>query len=433
MRRLLRSMILVLGAVASIVPLIGHAECQQIVGASGATTAILPQARADTISQVYGKLTRIAGGTPPLWVCDVDVIDAWTRCDPQFCAIVLYKKLLDAIGPDQSAIAFVLGHELGHLINDHQRKEAAVAIAVRREAISDWIEMVRRGGSSQAATATVIQNYRRQMVQFSRAEENEADDTGFNLAVRAGFDPTGARRVFEAFARNGLPLFAKYFDEHPGLLDRLSYSAKLGTNEEYRRKASGQLEGHDVAGLGLTVSDWRRDIPDSGAAAYYAALYELLVGGPTDRVSGNLEDSVSMFDGEGLSLVGQSYQIESSEAPVALCVSLYREDRKVQALNCLQELKNEGQIELFKKITGWTSFILVRPQREVVSKGRGISGARLGNDVALTNCEYLARASGLRPLKPWKGLRTPKSDAPPGEGALQCSPDFCDCSAEPLK
>ena len=87
---------------------------------------------------------------------------------------------------------------------------------------------------------------------------------------------------------------------------------------------------------------------------------------------------------------------------MGLCVSLFREGRISETLNCLKRQSNED-LQFFKQATGWEDFLLAgrRPQIDRST----LYAARSEHHVVITNCGHIARSEGLKVVKPWKGIR----------------------------
>jgi hypothetical protein len=217
-----------------------------------------------------------------------------------------------------------------------------------------------------------------------------------------------------------------WFASHPGWKERVDYSSRLETNESFRRLA--ELHRNDPAELRRIVTEWDRAMPGSGAAAFYKSWMLAQSKQPPGVVSGALEEAVLNFDGDGLSAAGQSHQAEKSAATLALCVSLFNEGRKENALNCVRRLDGDD-VEEFKRVTGWDNIIVVGPR----NAPRGsLYGSRADNTITLMNCRKDAEVAGLQPVRSWKGMRPPRAGAPEVTQAQVCSPDLCNCETVDL-
>lgn len=122
--------------------------------------------------------------------------------------------LMQLCDGDDDELAWVLGHEMGHVVHGH----AAARIA------GDWLGSAAAqaaAGATGALGRWVLTTGARAVSRaYSRDQELEADRFGGRLALAAGFDPGAALRVcgrLEHFeARSDEPL-AEYFASHPPL------------------------------------------------------------------------------------------------------------------------------------------------------------------------------------------------------------------------
>src|SRR5579863_7895873 len=104
---------------------------------------------------------------------------------------------LVALANDESELASVLAHEMGHVVAHHaaireeQTKQAALVGRVVTDVISD-----------PEAGALALAKSKLALASFSRAQEFEADAIGIGIAARAGFDPYGAVRFLTSMEHN---------------------------------------------------------------------------------------------------------------------------------------------------------------------------------------------------------------------------------------
>jgi predicted Zn-dependent protease len=143
--------------------------------------------------------------------------DAFATGEPNAFAlpggfIFVSRSILDLCQWDAGEIAFILGHEMGHVIRGHAIDRivtnTAVAAASRaapiRGALGGWLKTV---GIQYLQTA------------YSRDQELEADRLGVRLFMAAGFQPEGAIRLLTRLAdlkRSADPSsLGDYFSTHP--------------------------------------------------------------------------------------------------------------------------------------------------------------------------------------------------------------------------
>src|SRR5262249_7450143 len=94
---------------------------------------------------------------------------------------------LIALANDDSELASVLAHEMGHVLAHHAelREEHAREAELVSRVVSDVV-------TDPAAGALALAKSKLALASFSRAQEFEADAIGVAIAARAGYDPYGA-------------------------------------------------------------------------------------------------------------------------------------------------------------------------------------------------------------------------------------------------
>jgi predicted Zn-dependent protease len=133
---------------------------------------------------------------------------------------------------NESELAAVVAHEIGHVIQRHQARMAA---GMGRSQLTSLAALAlallasRGGGSGQATEAAIVSAGAMQMqnlLDYSRDHEREADRVGLTMLERAGFDPRGAVSVFERLLRaNRLNEFKgapAYLRTHPLTSERIA-------------------------------------------------------------------------------------------------------------------------------------------------------------------------------------------------------------------
>jgi predicted Zn-dependent protease len=104
---------------------------------------------------------------------------------------------LIALANDESELASVIGHEMGHVIAHHaeQREEQIRDADLTSRVFTDVV-------SNPEAGALALAKSKLKLASFSQKQELEADAIGIGIASRAGYDPYGAVRFLASLERN---------------------------------------------------------------------------------------------------------------------------------------------------------------------------------------------------------------------------------------
>ena len=135
--------------------------------------------------------------------------------------VFVTRPLLELVRGDADEIAFILAHEMGHIIRRHPLQrilaDRTAAAALRRlpagRALAPWL---RKSGSKLLRSA------------YSRRLELQADRVGARLVRAAGFDPTASSALLRRLQQAEAPLL-EYFSSHPPL------AARIATLDELNR------------------------------------------------------------------------------------------------------------------------------------------------------------------------------------------------------
>lgn len=131
----------------------------------------------------------------------------------------------------ESELAGVLAHEVSHVT---QRHISRAVFANQRNSILTMAAMLGAillgavGGSGDAITgaiATAQSVAAQQQINFTRANEYEADRVGVGVLAAAGFDPMGMPAFFETLARQSGPLASQapeFLRTHPVTVNRIA-------------------------------------------------------------------------------------------------------------------------------------------------------------------------------------------------------------------
>jgi predicted Zn-dependent protease len=147
---------------------------------------------------------------------------------------------LIALANDDSELASVLAHEMGHVIAHHAelREEHAREAELVSRVVSDVV-------TDPAAGALALAKSKLALASFSRNQEFEADAIGVGIAARAGFDPYGAVRFLTAMEHNAdlkpedtgaiNPAAPDFLSSHPATPERITNA--IATARQYRAPA----------------------------------------------------------------------------------------------------------------------------------------------------------------------------------------------------
>lgn len=110
-------------------------------------------------------------------VLETDDVNAFANADKE---IYVYTGLLKFVN-DDAELAAVIAHEIGHIVNNHVAKQNVIG-ALSATAIANVnIDSRLKAGLNTANNLS--------MLKMSRSEEYEADITGADLMVKAGYNP----------------------------------------------------------------------------------------------------------------------------------------------------------------------------------------------------------------------------------------------------
>jgi predicted Zn-dependent protease len=147
---------------------------------------------------------------------------------------------LIALANDDSELASVIAHEMGHVIAHHAelREEHAREAELVSRVVSDVV-------TDPAAGALALAKSKLALASFSRNQEFEADGIGVSIAARAGYDPYGAVRFLTAMEHNAdlkpedtgaiNPAAPDFLSSHPATPERITNA--IATARQYRAPA----------------------------------------------------------------------------------------------------------------------------------------------------------------------------------------------------
>jgi predicted Zn-dependent protease len=161
---------------------------------------------------------------------------------------------LIALANDDAELASVMAHEMAHVIARHAaiREDQARQAALVNRVATDLLSDPQRGALALAKSKIALVN-------FSRAQEFEADGVGVGISARAGYDPYGAERFLTAMGQNARlraqsanidPRAPDFLSSHPATPERVSNAianarqfSGPGAGERNRSQYLSMLDG----------------------------------------------------------------------------------------------------------------------------------------------------------------------------------------------
>ena len=167
---------------------------------------------------------------------------------------VYITRQLMALMNDEAELAFVLGHETGHIAANHAQTRRSAATrntvlgvlgAILGSVVGNnaFGSLISQGAQQYAKLATLS---------FSRDQEYQADTLGMRYVVSAGYDPMGGPTILAALARSA-DLEARIQGKDNRATPEWASTHPLSVNRTQRAQAEAQRTGR--AGRGLRNRD----------------------------------------------------------------------------------------------------------------------------------------------------------------------------------
>ena len=194
--------------------------------------------------------------------------------------IYVFKGLLDYM-PSDDELAGVLGHEVGHIVKRHSVKQVEKQMALTLLTI-----ILTKGQGFILADATM----QALMAGYSRSDEREADEQGFNLTNKDGFNPYSmlitVSKLQDLADAKGNPGFG-LFSTHPEpevRIERVNKAlAKMNITPTVALAEDGTATVKDGNWQFVVSQTYNSDKPAYRAKLMAGALYLAKKRGPVDE------------------------------------------------------------------------------------------------------------------------------------------------------
>lgn len=393
--------VLILWAYSLVTAVAVHAGELQIVGAADALANLEQRARTDAdnaeikakirmvrrLIDADQRIRKVANLSPGLLLLLSPDYNAYTDGKDVFVTV----GILEATADDSDALGALLGHEYAHILGGHK--------AMKMNALKNLETKIRqdigRGFVSPDQKTQIVQWATTQLMAYSRAHEDEADDVGISLAAKAGFDPRGFQRLaatmLELHKGNAL---TRLTDSHPGWLDRHLKTGTRISDEEYLQQVDSYIEQGNTPALKRTVDDWLRQLPDSGKAWYHKAEIQRQMRSLKSIAS---FENAFLADNPPINTSEQRFR----EAWAYMCTGLFHEGFRWESLWCIKRLKEDEYALRYAQETGQGNFIVAGDEPSTVSIKFETtpSGGKL--------LRYDGQTPEVKPTPAWRGVRYP--------------------------
>lgn len=182
----------------------------------------------DTIVGAVGEVVTVKrdGETfevkvPPVPACDVKftLVSSWAAnasASSEKATVAVTFAMVQATFDDDE-LAFVLAHELSHIIHGDSNLAASTTVKVAT---------ILLGGIGQVAAQAAV-------TPAVRDREAAADELGCRIMAVAGYDPREAPRILQRFSQDG-----GWLSDHPGTDDRMRALATVADDIDRRKVAN---------------------------------------------------------------------------------------------------------------------------------------------------------------------------------------------------
>mgnify|MGYP002620300410 CR=1 FL=1 len=213
-----------------------QAYVHQYITQLDAQSQVLPASSAyvKRLNNLTSGLTAVDGVPLNFKVYQEDQVNAFACADG---SVRVYTGIMDVMSDNE--LLGVIGHEIGHVALKHTKKEMRTSLltSAALEGLASTSDKVAALTDSQmAALGSAVLN-----AQYSKKQESQADDYGYEFLKAAGKNPWAMSMAFEKLQAvsggSGAQASAvqKLFSSHPDTATRIKRMSQRATEEGYTR------------------------------------------------------------------------------------------------------------------------------------------------------------------------------------------------------
>ena len=175
------------------------------------------------------------------------------------------------LASDEEELAGVMAHEVAHVTQRHVARSVEAASGMNLKALAAMLGAIAIAASgagpdaTQAALFSATAYAQQQQINFTRANEYEADRVGIQIMADAGFDPEGMVDFFEKMQRDSAWIEARrpeFLSSHPLSSSRISEARNRARRLEVAEVPAGRLFPLMVARTRVLMAEQPRDAVD---------------------------------------------------------------------------------------------------------------------------------------------------------------------------
>jgi predicted Zn-dependent protease len=168
-----------------------------------------------------------------------------------FITRALYSRL-----QDESQLAGVLGHEVGHVIHRHSAQQMAKGQLGQMLVVATGVGASDDRGHGQMAAAAAAMANQMMQLKYGRGDESQSDSYGLKLMAQAGYDPRGMLAVMEVLkAAGGGGRQPEFLSSHPLPDNRLEEIKQIIARDYPNGVPDTLTRGRELGGCAGLVGD----------------------------------------------------------------------------------------------------------------------------------------------------------------------------------